>query len=513
MWPFKKKKTAKKQGKNPAKESIDPRLRELAAASLKGKFAAWRPRYETLLGDLRSNNLSLIRKRCRESAVNSPVISALVGEISTFVVGPGINVEFRHSTKSHAKRANELWDSWVESRDFSADGELDFYQMQKLVMEEIAVAGEVFIKRSYKAGIDPSREVGLEYQLCPADQLADNLTLGSGMSKPPEGAPEDAKYIDGIGYNKKGRKLGYIFYEDDYSQKNLLNYFSFSSAKRTFIPADEVHHVYNRKEIRFRRGWPLIGTAIIYGHLGKLLDESQLTKQIVAAMFAAFVHDNSAEVSLEATTDNNEGDFDYDSEIQSGTIYNLPTGKDVTFSDAPQNTDYESFDKGILRKIAGTTGVPYESLASNHSDANYSAARQSQLNADRRMVKLKEDILIKQFIMPLIDDFKNYLKAMSLLPTESLEYDIFTPGKILIDPAKEIKPKADEVRAGFKAWSEAIRERGKNPRKVAERIAEDYKLFDDLGIKIDTDIRMKQAMEAKPNGNNPQPSPQGDQGK
>ena len=495
MWPFKKSK--KKPSTVP-----DPRAKALTAASLQGKLGSWRPQHETLLGELRSGNLSLVRKRCRESSVNSPTIASLVAEIKSQVVGSGVTIEFTHPTDRHKKMANELWEAWVESRDFSSDGELNFYQMQKLVMSEVAKAGEIFIKKNIKDGVmNPAKEVGLEYQIFPADQLADRIAFGTPNVDVPEDIAENSKFIDGIGYNAKGRKVGFIFYEDDYSRRSLFSYHSFNQAQTKYVPADEIHHIYHRIEARYRRGWPLVATAIVYGHLSKLLDESQLSKQVIAAMFAAFIHDNSAEVGLEnlGNADAGKDDFDYNESLEGGTMYDLPPGKDVTFSDAPQNNDYESFDTAITRKISSSAGMPYESVAGNHSDANYSAARQSQLSSDRRAAPLRDDILIEQFIIPVINDFKKYLSSMAILPVEGLGHNIFRPGKILIDPAKEVKPKAQEVRSGFKSWSEAVREMGKNPRKVAEMIQKDIELFDELGIKVDTDIRNDNPPEGKPN--------------
>ena len=60
---------------------------------------------------------------------------------------------------------------------------------------------------------------------------------------------------------------------------------------------------------------------------------------------------------------------------------------------------------------------------------------------------------------------------------------------MLIDPAKEVNPKNQEVRSGFKSWSEVIRERGKNPRRVAEQIKKDQEMFDELKLELDSDNR------------------------
>ena len=489
MWPFKKKPKPSKQ-----KTVKDPLLRALSAASLKGKFGDWRPQYETLLGELQQGNLRLIRKRCRESSVNSPVIASLISEIESMVIGKGLQVEFRHSTARHAEEANRLWEEWTQKKTFSSDEEMDFYQMQCLMMNEISTVGEVFLKKNLDDD-GPGEGIPINYQMLPPDQLSDDVSIGYSITENiPKEVKEKATFINGIAYNKKGKKIGYIFFDDDYAGNALYTYPFIARSNRKFVPADQIHHIFNRKEIRYRRGWPLIGTPIVYAHLVKLLDESQLSKQIIAAMFAAFIHDNSAEFSLEqekTDTEGEEGDdgFDYDAELQSGTMYKLDTGKDVKFTNAPESRDYSDFDKAILRKIAASSGVAYESLAANHSDANYSAARQAQLNSNRRLDTIRENVIVKQFIVPVIDDFKAYLKTMAILPTEKLEYDIYRPGKVIIDPAKEIRPKTQEVKSGFRSWSETVRERGMNPRKVAEKIKEDYELFDSLGLKLDTDNR------------------------
>ena len=164
MWPFKKKKKAPKAG-----GISEERIRAITAASLKGQFGSWRPNYETLLGELRQGNLALVRKRCRESSVNSPAIASLIAELKSLAIGAGITVEFKHKTERHADKANQLWNEWTESKNFSADGELNFKRMQKLVMDEIATVGEIFIKKNLVNSDSPGANVPIDYQLIPAD--------------------------------------------------------------------------------------------------------------------------------------------------------------------------------------------------------------------------------------------------------------------------------------------------------------------------------------------------------
>lgn len=467
MWPFNGwKKKKKKQAKT----------RGILAKDKKGSLASWSPRTETLLDELASGDYRLIRRRCKQASINFPPLRKAVLEYQESLVGTGVKVFFMHVNSRTAERITAMWKEFTETRDFSSDGEQSFHSMQGLVVSELATVGEVFLKRNI-TGTDPNK-IPYSYQIITPDRVADDRIL--------EKNNDDYTVIAGIGMNEIGRKTGYYFYDEQDNVNNQLNFERrYHPTSVTRIPGDQIHHVYNRIDTSFKRGLPFLTTALIHGWLGKNLDEAQLKKQIIAGMFAGFQKDMSADL----VDDENRDSGTVGEEIESGTITELGAGKDIIFPNTPTAENYTDFDKSVLRKISTATGISYESLSNDYSQTNYSSARHSAQKYARIMNRFRRDIIIEMMIMPILNDFLDYIRLMDLFSLRGLSYQFITPKPIIIDPAKEVNPKNQEIRSGLQSWSSAIGERGDDPKVVAMQIAEDYKMFDELGIKLDSDAR------------------------
>ena len=254
------------------------------------------------------------------------------------------------------------------------------------------------------------------------------------------------------------------------------------------MPADQIHHVYNRLDSSFRSGVPLIMSSAMYAWLDSHLDKAQLKKQVIATMYAAFVKDMSAEIA-ESNTEIDENGNPVQGEITPGTVYHLDSGKDIVFPNPPSTSDYPNFDKSVLHKIAAATGLTYETLSTDYSETNYSSSRQSSIKSGRIIDILRKNILIDKFIRPVCADFINYLHMMAIVDKSGLNYKLITPEPVIIDPAKEINPKTVAIRAGLRSWSEQVSSNGDDPEEVAKQIQRDYALFDDYGLSLDIDGR------------------------
>jgi len=70
----------------------------------------------------------------------------------------------------------------------------------------------------------------------------------------------------------------------------------------------------------------------------------------------------------------------------------------------------------------------------------------------------------------------------------------------MLKPSEEVPTARDAIRSGLKSWQESVRELGMDPQQVAREISEDQKLFDKLGIKLDSDGRfpMTRAVDDAP---------------
>ena len=459
LWPFNKK----------------PKKKEISASTTKGSAKKWKPMHETVAEELLSGNYKLIRARSKQASINFPNIKKAVLEYKESIVGNGIRVIFNHDNQRTEIEIRNMWRRFTQTNNFSSDGELSFESMQRLIIDEVSTVGEVFLKKNIQSDL-PTNTVPYNYQIITPEMVADDLINAD---------EEDDTVVNGIGYNAMGKKTAYYFYELDYKQKDPLNS-ALLRNKKVRIPADQIHHVYNRIDNSFRRGLPLITTAIIHGWLGKNLDESQMKKQVIAAMFAGFIQDLSAEISENA---NMASEPTYDNEIKPGSIVKLDSGKTITFPDTPKADSYAEFNRANLQKIASATGLSYESISNDYSQTNYSSARQSHIKQSRIMDMYRKDIMIERFIRPVLNDFLDYIRLMDLFSLRGLDIQIVTPKPIVIDPQKEIAPKVEEIRSGLQSWSEAINERGQDPEQLARQISRDNSLFDELGLKLDIDSR------------------------
>ena len=459
LWPFSKK-TKKK---------------EISASNTKGSARKWRPMHETVAEELLSGNYKLIRARCKQASLNFPNIMKAVLEYRESIVGSGIRVIFNHENQRTEAQIRDMWRQFTRTINFSSDGELSFESMQRLIIDEVSTVGEVFLKRNMRSDL-PTNTVPYNYQIITPDMVADDLLNPSDL---------DETIVNGIGYDSFGKKTGYYFYEIDYREKNPLNP-TLLRNKWVRVPADQIHHIYRRIDNSFRRGLPLLTTAVIHGWLGKNLDESQMKKQVVSSMFAGFVQDISAEISENA---NLSSDPSYGEEIMPGTIVKLDAGKTITFPDTPKSDSYQEFNRANMQKIASATGLSYESISNDYSQTNYSSARQSHIKQSRIMDMIRKDVIIEKFIRRIIDDFLDYIRLMDLFSLRGLDVQIVTPKPIVIDPQKEIAPRVEEIRSGLISWSQAINERGEEPEQLARQIARDNMLFDELGLKLDIDSR------------------------
>lgn len=457
------------------------RPRGIAAAQVEGAFQKWIPKAETLTAEMQSNNYRLIRRRCKEASLNQPVIKKAVYELNDSLVGEaGVRVLWEHDTEAVLERVQMLWKEWTESLDFCVDGELDLEEVQRIVCDEVATVGEIFLQRRLRRGAaDEPGKIPWAYQLITPDRVVDDRIWNAQKRR--------RVVIRGIEYDRLGKPRAYYFYEPIYSQR-FAN-FSYTEAERTMakhrrVSADRVIHVYNRVDTGFRRGIPLVMTGIVYGWLSKTNDEAQLQKQTIASMFAAFIHDISAEVEHPDGEDELE---DLGDRLQAGSIYKLDPGKTVSFPTNPSMREYESFDRSILRKVATSIGISYEALSGDYKQVNYSSARHSHQKYARIMNTIRKKVIIKKLLVPIVKDFVGYLSDMALLDTEGLKWRFVSPKPIIIDPAKEVAPKIQEIRGGLTSWSQAVAASGQDPKEVAKQFADDKKLFDMYDLKFDSD--------------------------
>lgn len=386
----------------------------------------------------------------------------------------------------------EAWKEWCQECD--ADERLDFYGIQGLVMRAIAQDGEVLIRRRRRRAED-GYAIPLQLQVLEADFLDTARTGFNGLS----GGPT----IQGVEFDKLGKRSAYWLFEQ-HPGSALMS----SASKR--VPASEVIHVFQTERPGQVRGVSWYSPAIITLKDFDEFEDAELMRQKIAACFSAFVTDPEGSSTMLGGEDDLQDDERVES-LEPGMIEYLPPGKTVEFGTPPLTTD-SAFSARKLRRIAAGLGVTYEDLSGDYSGVNFSSARLARLSHWGEVHTWQWDMLVPQFCVPvwgwameaaqlaghLGDDAKVKLPLAEWTP----------PPMPMHEPDREGLALLRLVRAGAMTHDQMVREQGFDPATFWPAYAAGLRRLDELGIKLDSDVRaVTQAGLSQAAGKSAPPAP------
>jgi len=167
-----------------------------------------------------------VARRARDAVRNGPYATRIVDLWTGNAVGAGITT--RWPDKPHA----EAWRRWSDSTACDAEGRLDLYGLQALVMRAVVESGECFV-RMLPAEITPANPIGLRLQVLESDHLD---TARNGMV---DGLPT----LQGIALGDAGEPVGYWLHRIHPGASWLLP----SGGSSEAVPARDVLHVYRKR--------------------------------------------------------------------------------------------------------------------------------------------------------------------------------------------------------------------------------------------------------------------------
>jgi lambda family phage portal protein len=434
--------------------------------------------------------LASLRENARDLVRNNPYAESALSTIADHAVGWGI----RAKPEPENKRALDAWQAWADSTDCDADGRHDFAGLQKLVMRTTVESGEVLVRRRFRR---PEDGFALPLQL----QILDPDFLDTTKDTLLKGGPGNL-IIQGIEYDLIGRRVAYWLFRD-HPGSGLPG--SLTSQR---IPASEIRHVFKPIRPGQVRGVTWFAPVLLRFKDFDEFEDATLMKQKIAACLAVLTSDVDGSASALGTVDPANPLVD---SLEPGMIANIAPGRDVKIVDPPQARDYDAYSKTVLRAIATGLGVTYEDLTGDYQDLPFSAARMSRIRHWARVEDWRWRILIPQFcepawewameagvIMGLVDGRDGHPKA-----------EWSAPPAPMVDPVNEGLAIQRNVRAGIQSLSDALRERGMDPKTVFTEIAADNAKLDSLGIILDSDPRqMTQAGQLQGTAAQGQPPPE-----
>lgn len=407
-------------------------------------------------------SLPTLRARSRDMIRNNAYASRAIRTIVNNTVGTGILPQPMSTSKARVRKFKDRWREWAETKACDYYGRHNIYGLQRLAMRAIAESGECIILK---------RRTG-EFKLQLQVLEADFLDHGRDVRELPGGG-----YItQGVEFDRDDKIVAYWIHD-----RHPGEFGNYESKPR---PATDVIHLFEVLRPGQVRGVPFGVSSLLRLKDFDDYEDAEVVRQKIAACFAAFVQD--ADPASSTGTNDDSAMLE---KLEPGVIEHLPPGKEITFANPPTTGNYNDFSRKILQGIAAGYGITYEAMTGDLSNVNFSSGRMGWLEMHRQVGDWQFNMLVPGFC----DAVLGWFLEVSAIATGFSKGDLYVlwtpPRREMIDPLKETTAIKDQVRSGFKSWSEAVREQGYEPDQVIEEMQSDAKKFDDAGLILDSDAR------------------------
>ena len=424
-------------------------------------------------------SLTRLRNVHRELARNNAYAARAISVIASNVVGAGITISVKHTNKGKKEKLNDLVQKHLLTTDIDHDGRHNLYGLQNLVIRSIVQDGEVLIiRRRVKASRKLS--VPFQVQVLEADYLVPWVNDGISLTE----VAKDNTVIQGIEFNPEGRRVAYHLYKQH--PGSLWKLFGQATVR---IPAEDVIHVYRQDRPGQSRGVPWGAPVIMpLWDLGDY-EDAELMRQKIAACFAVFWIDNTGNLKLASDDNVSRGADSMPADMLEPVMQQrLPPGSDVKFTTPPTTQGFPEYIRSMIRKIAIGYGVPYEALAGDLSQVNFSSGRMGWLEFQRTIAHWQQHMLIPHMCVGIANWFLDAAEFVVPGATGAV-VNHTEPRREMIDPTKEIPAIRDGIRAGLISRPDALRSMGEDPESLDQENAEANERADKLGLKYDSDGR------------------------
>lgn len=450
------------------------------------------------------------RKRSRYAVLTNPHAKRGIDILVSNVVGAGHRMVSLCPDEDLRQHIEKLWIKWCTECDTT--GQLSYGGVESLAFRSAIEGGDCFVRMRNRRPED-NLSVPLQLQVIESEQVPMTMNEYRGRQK----------IVAGIQYDVLGKPVGYHFYPN-----HPGDYLAFISgemnANTVFVPADDVAHLHEVRRPMDGRGLPMLSQMVIrLSDLDRYLD-AELVRKKAAALIGGFIKaPQSSEMDNPFLTDRDPDDIrEVDIEpLEPGSFPILPPGYEVSFSqpvDVGQN--FQVFLKQELLTIAASLNITYEQLTGDLRDVNDRTLRASMLEFKRFAINLQEHILIHQFHNKIFRRwFQTAVLAGAITIPADMSYEDASAVKWVADPWKYLNPTQEiqaetmEIRAGLKAWDDAILERGGVPEEVERRIAATNKRHADLGLTFDVNpakVSKSGVTNARPGDHEEGPDPEED---
>lgn len=392
---------------------------------------------------------ALAGARAASFIANSPYGAAVLNAWVTNLVSDGPALRPKVTDKAVKRRILDAWARFWDECDADGLSDLGGF-LQRLARSEFTF-GEAFVHMS----ADPNT-AALRLRLWSPEQIDPAMTREIGDGR---------RIIAGIEFDAAGRRVAYHVRENP----DVPLAVSYTTRR---VPAEDVLHVFEPLFPGQVRG--ISRLAPVAARLAEVdkLEDALLAKANTAALFGGIFVNPDEGAGAKPGTANADGDFD----MEPGAMMFAPPGYDVRFTDPPSTEGAVDFLRSQIRSVAAGVGMPYELVAADLSQVNYSSARLGLLEFRGRISALRRNLVVGrflQFVWRRWTLLEGLAGRMDLGPAMTIEAAFVFPGWAQIDPLKETQADAHAIAARIKSRFEVVGARGRDPEEVDEEIAQD----------------------------------------
>jgi lambda family phage portal protein len=441
------------------------------AAAQDGRASVWAPSGGSATAEV-GMAAATVARRARDAVRNDPYAARIVDLWTGNAVGAGITT--RWPDKPHA----DVWRRWAEGTGCDAEGRLDLYGLQALVMRAVVESGECFV-RFLMTTPSPANPIGLRLQVLESDHLD---TARNGMV---DGAPT----IQGIALGDAGEPIGYWLQRVHPGAAWILPGATWLSSER--IPASDVLHIYRKRRPGQLRDVSWLAPVLLrLRDLGDY-EAALLMKAKIEACLAAVVTEEGDEALTGAAAGLlRDAQGRAVESFEPGMILYRRGMGSVEVVNPSGGGSHAAFARRALEAAAVGAGLTYDQVSGDLTQANYSSLRAGKIEFRRLCEQVQYGMLIPMLVRPIADRFHAQGALLGLWGTEMPDgVSHVPPAHEMIDPLKDTTALIAQVRAGFVPQPEAAGAFGYDFRAAVEMIREANALLDEAGISLDTDPR------------------------
>lgn len=430
--------------------------------------------------------LRRLRDGARDLERNNPLAAKACSEYEIKVVGTGITPQARTDKPELNKVLDDLFWQWADNA--NVDGQPGYFGLQGLGFRSVFRDGEALLRHRQVNPQDApkvtykGRKVAIPYQV----QLLESDFLDNLKTYP----LEDGYIIQGIQFDKQGRRTGYWLHEThpgDAGLTGLLSNYYLSK----FVPAETVEHGRRIQRAGQVRGVSSLAPVLVALHELDNYEQAEQTRKLIEACLTAFVYeaDDSGE-SLGTIVQDAAGNKV--ESFEPGMVAYVRGGKGITLSEPKAAGGYGEYMRTRHRVIAAGVGMPYEVLTNDYSQSNYSSSRMGLVSFKKITEHLQWSVAIPFFGTPVWRRFIDNCVIAGIVPanTGNLYQVTWAPPPFdLLDREAEALADIFELRIGKKTWPQLVGEQGEDPAKQLDTIKLWNQHFDEAGVVLDCDPR------------------------